>query len=83
MQNGQVETFTLDQIQMMDKSRKTCALRSSGLPDLYQEEEIEVQLYLLNKSHHYDVVLTYVCANVIKQGFQLREESMFKDKVSA
>lgn len=49
--------------------------------DVVEEEEIEVQLYLVNKTHHYDVMLTYICASVIKQGFQLRETSVFQDKV--
>ena len=80
-QDGQQESFTADQIRMLEASRKTCDLQSAGREVVFEEEEIEVQLYLVNKTHHYDVMLTYVCASVIKQGFELRETSMFKNKV--
>ena len=83
IQDGQQESFTADQIRMLEESRKTCALRSAGQEVVFEEEEeIAVQLYLVNKTHHYDVMLTYVCASVIKQGFELRETSMFKNKVN-
>jgi hypothetical protein len=74
----------VDQIRMLESPRKACALWTSQNRDEneFQEQEIEIQLYLVNKSHRYDVTLTYVCANILKQGFQLMEQSMFKDRVS-
>ncbi|KAL8582336.1 hypothetical protein ACOMHN_037093 [Nucella lapillus] len=81
-EDGQIESFTADQIRILENPRKTCAVRTSGQQTFSsEEEEIEVQLYLVNKSHHYDVNLTYVCAMLIKQGFDLREASMFKNRL--
>ncbi|KAK7491702.1 hypothetical protein BaRGS_00016958 [Batillaria attramentaria] len=74
----QQDTFTVDQIRLMDDYQKICAEQEMGA--MLDDEEIEVQLYLVNKTNHYDGILTLVCAQVIKQGFEQRESSLFKNK---
>lgn len=74
----------------MDQEGVKCA-RQQGETSSQQQEEISglqqeaaaivVRLYLVNKSERYDSYLTVVCAQVMKQGFQVRDTSFFKNKV--
>lgn len=78
------DSFTGDQIRLLESPRKACALQTSYRGQsggLFEEEQIEIQLYLVNKTYHYDVMLTYNCGLILRQGFQLLEESLFKDKL--